>query len=186
MTWGPRLAGVGIGATVIAGLVWASNAPMRTKGSSASDAVLRLAWSARPERVETCREQSAEELANLPAHMRQPLVCEGTTASYRLEVRYNDAVIAEQIVRGGGLRRDRRLYVFQELAVPSGDADVSVRFDRIESPDGTSRTVQGQAQPAVPPQLSLSGRMRFSPRRVVLVTYDPDRRALTAVKRSAD
>jgi hypothetical protein len=177
-----RLAGVALGTLVLAGLVWASNAPMTTRASS--DAVLRLAWSARPERVETCREQSAEELAKVPAHMRQPLVCEGTTASYRLQVRHNDALIAERIVHGGGLRRDRRVYIFQELAVPSGDADLRVSLDRIESPDGTSRVIQGQAQGAVPPHLSLTRRVRFFSRRVVLVTYDPERRALIAVERN--
>ena len=184
MAWTTRLMGVGLGTLGIAGLVWASNAPMKTQASS--DALLRLAWSARPERVETCREQSSEELARLPQHMRQPLVCEGTAASYRLEVRHNGRVIVEQTVHGGGLRRDRRLYVLRELALPAGEADISVRLDRIETPDGTVRSAPASAQATVPPQLSLATRVRFSPRRVVLITYDAERRELTAVERARD
>jgi hypothetical protein len=185
MRWISRLPAVLFGAAAIAGLAWASHAPLATK--AASGGVLRLAWSARPERLETCREQSSEELAALPAHMRQPLVCEGFTASYRLEVLHDGRVIAEQVVRGGGLRQDRRLYVFRELAVPTGEADVTVRMTRVENPPAGSSAPRLNAQQAslaataAPPDLSLTRRLRFAPGRVVLVTYDPDRRALKVV-----
>jgi hypothetical protein len=124
---------LGSAAAVVAtiGIAWASSA--RTAPHVSDDAVLRLAWTARPERVEDCRPQSTEALEKLPAHMRQTLVCEGTTASYRLEVRREGKVIAGQIVRGGGLHHDRPLYVFREIPVPAGDTAISVRFVRIES-----------------------------------------------------
>jgi hypothetical protein len=187
MSWASRIAGVSLVAAAMLGLVWASNAPMTTHASA--DGILRLAWSAQPERIETCREASEEELANVPAHMRQPRVCEGTTATYRLEVRHNGDLIAEQVLRGGGLRRDRRLYVYRELPVPAGDADIAVRLDRIESPDSHAEgqaSSSGAATATVPAQLSLTQRVRFAPRQVVLVTYDADRRALTAVQADTD
>ncbi len=126
-----RIAGIALAVAVMAGLVWASNAPMATNRDP--EARLRLAWSARPERIEKCRQQSEEELARLPAHMRQPVACEGTTAEYRLQVRVDGALVADRVVHGGGLRRDRRLYVFEEVLLPAAEATVDVRFDRVDS-----------------------------------------------------
>jgi hypothetical protein len=184
MRWVLRLAAVTLGAATVAGVAWASRAPLDT--GVTGDGVLRLAWSARPERLETCREPSAGELAALPAHMRQPLVCEGFTASYRLEVLYNDRPVAAQVVRGGGLRQDRRLYVFRELAVPPGQARISVRVTRVENPEPPPESPrqnprQALAATAIPPQLSLSADVRFSPGRVVLVTYEPEQRRLVVL-----
>lgn len=156
------------------GIAWASRLP--TMAHRSSDAVLRLAWSARPERIEECRAPGAEELAGRPAHMQQRLICEGTTARYRLEVRYNGSVVADHEVRGGGLRHDRRLYVFHELTVPPGEGRVDVRFTRIDSP--TSKSASRQPGEIVPARLALDEHVPFRPREVVLVTYDADEREL--------
>ena len=132
--------------SLMAGLVWASNAPMTTNPSP--DARLRLAWSARPERIEKCRQQSEEELARLPAHMRQAVACEGTTAEYRLQVRIDGALVADRVVHGGGLRRDRRLYVLEEVVLPAAEAAVDVRFDRVDpSEPGAAAASATRARP---------------------------------------
>jgi hypothetical protein len=117
-----RIIGAAAALAAMAAIVWASNAPMTIHGSN--QGLLRLAWSALPERVEVCREQSAEELARLPAHMRQPLVCEGTSARYRLTVRHEGRLIADRILHGGGVRQDRRLYVFHELPLEPGQTTI--------------------------------------------------------------
>jgi hypothetical protein len=187
-----RTAGVLLAAAALAGLAWASDVPTRVHRSHG--AILRLAWSARPERVESCRERTAEELSRLPQHMRQPLACEGSTAEYRLQVRVDGAVLADRVVRGGGLRRDRQLYVLEELPVPPGDTAVDIRFDRVE-PAASAAAAAGQpaiadirsaaARPQgepVPPHLSLELRRRFSAREVILVTYSPESRTLVAVQ----
>ena len=165
---------------VLAGLRWASTAPMTVHRTP--DAVLRLAWSARPERIETCRRPSDDERSTLPRHMQQTLVCEGRAATYRLQIRHEGTVIGEQVVRGGGLRRDRRLYVFRELPLPAGRTRVDVRFEQIESgtPDERAR-LRGDA---VPPRLALDREITLRPREVVLVTYDAERRALVAVQQT--
>ena len=203
MTPFSRGLGAALAAAAMAALAWGSTAPMTARPSP--DAVLRLAWSARPERIEQCREQSAEELARLPAHMRQPVACEGTTAQYRLQVRVGGALVTDRIVHGGGLRRDRRLYVFEELPLPAGEADVEVRFDRLDSTpagpeDGDRDRAAGEHQDraeaaerqprmnaqhgeSIAAHSSLAGRFRFVSRRVILVTYDAERRRLTAVHR---
>lgn len=116
---------------VMLALTLASAAPFRV--NARPDARLRVAFSARPERIETCRTPSESELANLPAHMRQGVVCEGTTATYRLEVRRDDSLVTTALLRGGGLRHDRRLYALRELSVPSGHGTIDVRLVRVDS-----------------------------------------------------
>lgn len=186
-----RTAGVAVAAGVMTAMIWASTAPITVHGSN--DAVLRLAWSARPQRVEECRERSEQELAELPQHMRQRVVCEGGSAQYRLTVRHDGAVVSEQVLHGGGLRRDRRLYVFHEVRLRAGDATIEVTFDRLggDTPSVTTddRDVPGRAaghsEPrgeTVPAHLSLEERLHFDPREVVLVTYSTERRMLVAVQ----
>ena len=162
------------------GIAWASRVRMAPYPST--DAILRLAWSARPERIDECRRPTADELAARPQHMRQELICEGKAATYRLEVRMDEALVVEQEVHGGGLRRDRRLYVFRELAVRPGANRIDVRFTRIETPDprSTPRT-HGEF---VPPRLALEQHVQLDPRQIVLVTYDADQRRLIAVQKA--
>ena len=124
-------AGVVVALAAAAGLVALSNFPVRVH--EAPDARLRVAFSARPERIETCRRPSAEEEADVPAHMRQTEICEGTTARYRLEIRRDDSLLVTSLVRGGGLRHDRRLYVLRDVAVPVGRSAVDVRLTRLDS-----------------------------------------------------
>ncbi len=188
--------GVALGLAAMAAIVWLSNVDVTVHGSE--HGVLRLAWSARPERVENCRQQSGEELARLPAHMRQPVVCEGATAEYRLTVVYGGLAVADELVRGGGLRQDRSLYVFQEVPLKPGDAAIEVRFDRlgpVAPPAASAESRNEMAEPGsggrrpprgetVPPHLSFQQRLRVRPREVILVAYSPERRALVAVRES--
>ena len=120
---------VSLGAALALALV--SAAPLRVNASP--DARLRVAFSARPERIEHCRTLSADELANVPQHMRQAVVCEGRAATYRLEVRRDDSLLVSALLHGGGLRHDRRLYVLRELTVPSGRGTIDVRLVRTDT-----------------------------------------------------
>jgi hypothetical protein len=158
-------------------LAWASRAPMTIHSSP--DAMLRLAWSARPQRIEKCRQLSEEELAKIPQHMRQPVTCEGVNARYRLQVRVDGALVADRLVQGGGLRRDRRLYVFEEVPVAPREASIDVRLDRVDV-EGAPTTEAKADRGEVPPHLAYTGRRQFLPRTVILVTYDPVQRVLTA------
>src|SRR4030095_4356839 len=121
--------GIAAALLVTIGISWASAVRMP---SSPAVAVLRLAWTARPERIEDCRQQSDEELSKLPAHMRQSMSCVGTSATYRLEVHWNGRLIVRQTIRGGGLRHDRPLYLFRNIDLPPGDAAIHVTFQRVE------------------------------------------------------
>ena len=171
----PRAVGVLLAIAATVGLSRASSIPFSPHGEQA---VLRLAWSARPERIEDCRQRSDEELQKLPAHMRQSMSCVGTSATYRLEVRWNDRVIAQQTIRGGGLRHDRPLYLFRDIVLPPGDATIRVAFQRVESVTGNAR----KTEEAVPPSLLLERQLELKSRQVTLVTYDAERRDLVIVE----
>jgi hypothetical protein len=201
---------IGFAAALAATVALASASSVRMTAHASQDSVLRLAWSARPERVEDCRTQSDEALAKLPPHMRQAVVCEGTTASYRLLVLREGAAVLDQIVRGGGLRHDRALYVFRDVPVPAGESRISVRFDRVDAATtpaseqpGSELTERGygtrgmgidparrqreaderirQRGEAVPRSLSIDRSLRFIAHQVILVTYDPEGRTLLTV-----
>ena len=97
-------------------------------------------------------------------------------------------------VSRSGLRHDRRLYVFEEVLLPTGEAAVDVRFDRVGSGQAgnvskrngemASAVAPGPVQRAesVPPHLAFAERLVFAPRAVILVTYSGERRALVAVR----
>lgn len=180
-----RLAGVTLPAVIAAALLWLSHYPAAVSGE---DALLRLAWSARPERIETCRELSADELARLPAHMRQPVVCEGRTAEYRLRVVHDGRTVHDRIVRGGGLRQDRRLYVFVEVPLRPGASDIEVLFERADLTGPTAPLPVEIGSPTrafdhVPARLTFREVLHLGPREVALVTYDTTARTLVLRRR---
>ena len=125
-----RLVGALVAVLLVAGLLAASRA--RVPAHRGSEAMVRVTLSARPARDEVCRRVSDEELAKLPTHMRQRVICEGITARYRLEVRRDGQLLESLALEGGGLRRDRQLYHFSETLVPSGRAEIEVRLARID------------------------------------------------------
>lgn len=190
-------------AAALLGMAWGSTAPLRV--ASASDAVLRVSLGARPERIEVCREQSDEELARLAPQMRQQVVCEGRTAQYRLQVHRNGQLIHSQIVRGGGLRQDRQLYVSRDLYVPPGAGSFAIHLARIDTvaqiedarnddrdgdddhrggeliPGRATREVderRRRREESVPAELSLEVDVTLDPREVLLVSYDSEERRL--------
>lgn len=171
-----------------------SRAPQRMH--SRETAALRLSWSARPARIEVCREVPEDELRKLPQHMRQPVICEGQSAEYRLTVTQDGDTLAHDRVHGGGVRRDRPLYLYRDFAIAPGTHDIAVHLERIDSA-GTAvaddsigappvltreeaevRDRTGHRLSALPSSLEVSRRLSFAARRVVLVTYDQDRRVL--------
>lgn len=187
-----------VGTAIVAALGIAAVSRARIPVHTSNDAVLRLAFSARPERIEHCRTLSDAELADVPQHMRQREVCEGTTASYRLEARRNDVMLESRVVRGGGMRSDRQLYVFDEFPLPSGTSVVEVRLERIDvrdMPDSLASAAElrdtqdslatreqdaraRRVADAVPAQLLLRETVTLEPREVLLVTFDRETRQL--------
>jgi hypothetical protein len=137
---------------------------------AADEAMLRLSWRARGERVEECRRLSAEEQAKLPAHMRREEVCEGRLLPSHLWVEVDGRVLVDDSVRASGARGDRPLYVFREIPLPPGEHTLRVRFSR------AGRGEEG----AVPAALELAESLTLAAGEVALVTYDADLRTLVA------
>ncbi len=186
---------VAAGGTV--GMAALSRAPLTAYPSDTP--VLRLAWSVRPERIEHCRTLTDEELADVPAHMRQRVQCEGRSAGYRLAVSVDGESRFDTLVTGGGAREDRPVYVLRELDVPAGPHRLEVRFERQSIPGVDSAVADDRAsrdtlmagravreaeertrrqEEAVPPMMTLESDIEPAPREVLLVTYDIDCRAL--------
>lgn len=207
MTRGVRwMAGALLGVALLVAL-HAATAVSLPGPSRRGEAWLRLSWSARPERVETCRRLTDAELAERPAHMRLRLECAGHFARYRLAVLSDEVPVALDTVRGGGVRNDRPMHVLRELALAPGQRRVRVELVRLDSTEATSprdddgdapdsalvngvlgererREVDERARSsraAIAPRLVLDTALALHPGRVLLVTYDPDTRRLVAV-----
>jgi hypothetical protein len=163
---------------------------------------LRLSWSARPERIEQCRQLSTEEQAEREEHMRQRVECRGKFATYALSVEVDGRAIGEAVIRGAGLRHDRPLYLLRDFPVPAGEHRLRVRLRRREQtdddaaafaeavvPDADTGLYAGRAQreagerarrarAAIPPDLALDTLVGFMPGQVALVTFNAERRVL--------
>lgn len=188
----PPLLGTAIAVAAAVTMVILSHA--RISARADDSAAIRVSWSARPERVETCRRLSDEELAKVAEHMRRRVECEGTTARYWLEVLVDGIPADTATVRGGGLRHDRELYVAREVAVAPGVRRIRVRFARLDSSTspggdevrGTEREDDERRRrraEAIPAQLALDTVFTFLPSHVGLVTYDALARRLVLRER---
>jgi hypothetical protein len=185
-----RIAGVLVAAAALLLLRAGSLTPLRTAPDGA--AMLRLSWSARPERIEQCRRLSDAELAALPQHMRLRWECEGRFARYLVSVAVDGRVLAADTVRGGGLRNDRPMHLFREFALSPGERRVTVTLRRIDaavlpdsSADATTAAGTGAADretreaqerrvrraEALPALVSVDSTLAVAAQRVVLVTY---------------
>lgn len=152
---------------------------IRYTAEARDDAVLRLTWRTRGERVRSCRRLTPEELARLPVHMRQEEVCERGGMPYRLRVTVDGTPLLDHVIRAGGASGDRPLFVFHELRLPPGRHRIAVTFER----QGAAAEHEA-AEPSrehtreTPPLLSLDESIDIGPRAIVLVTYDDEARAL--------
>lgn len=150
-------------------LAASSGAPIRWHDDDAAE--LRLSWSGRPERIETCRVLSEEELAERPAHMRRSTECEGRSATYDLLVSADGATLDSLVVRGSGARGDRPVFFLRGYPLEPGTRRVRVSLARRDPVDPATDT-------AVTPASNLARRVELDtlvavePGTVVLVTYD--------------
>ena len=196
--------GVAMALAVMGGMVGLSRAPYLT--GRGADALLRLSWSGRPQRMERCRELSDAELAERPAHMRRRLECEGRPARYVVRVAVDGRTASLDTVTGGGLRGDRAIHMLRELRVEPGTRTIAVEMRRVETIEdedaGEEDAEEGEApesgprdravrereermrerQEALPPRLELSRSVTVKPGAVVLVTYDASGRRLVLLE----
>jgi len=180
-----RLAATGFALACLAGIGGLSRVPYSADAGTA--AVLRLAWRSRSVRVQVCRHRTAEEMAALPAHMREDEVCERQLLPYRLRLEVDGAMAADQIVYAAGARQDRPLYVFHQSALQPGSHRVSLRFERqgiapLEPPE--QHAEEYGVSGASPAAMGLDTTVTVVAGEILLVTYEEDTRRL-AIRRGS-
>lgn len=177
MTGGVRaVVGWGIALLLTAGVALQSRFPaVRDRDEHG---VIRLAWSARPERIETCRVPSAEEQAELAVHMRQAKICEGTTAPYRVTLDLDGSTVLDESIHGAGLRHDRAIYYFREVETAPGVRRIGLRFVRADDQSQLAPLDTIDRRRPVPRALALDTTLTIPARGVLLVTYHPEAQRL--------
>ena len=126
MTPGRLLLCVGVTVILTGALGALSRLPV--DGVHADRGALRFSWRLRAEEAGECRRPTAEELQDLPAHMRNPDACAGQAPAYRLRVEVDGEEQFEDRVEASGVRGDRPLFVYRELLLAPGRHEVRVRF----------------------------------------------------------
>lgn len=107
---------------VVAGIAAVSRIPY---GDVPSHGVLRLSWKTSGEKV---RIETAQQAENVPAHMRAAGGFEEKMRDYQLSVKVDDKVWLDRLMRPPGLRHDRPISVFEEMALPPGEHTVHLKF----------------------------------------------------------
>ena len=154
---------VALVATVAIGAL--SQVPYRVE--DADQAWIRLSWRARTARIEECRQLTAEEIAELPVHMRREEVCERRGIPYRLRVALDGTEIEDGLIRGAGARGDRPIYVYRELRTTPGAHRLEITFEpRIEPADGGGE--MSESAPVAP--LTLTTDLDLAAGDIALVT----------------
>lgn len=164
-----------VAAALMAGTVALSHVPWAA--APGSDGALRLAWRYRSPQVNACRRLPAEELARLPAHMRQPISCERGLATYVLAVAVDGRTVALDTVRARGAEADRPLSIFREIGLPVGPHAVRVVFAPLAA-GGAEAQADGLERRPIAPTFVLDTTFVLQRQRVALVTLDEARGAL--------
>jgi hypothetical protein len=131
---------------------------------AADAAAIRLSWRALGEAALHCRTPSAEELAQLPVHMRRKEICERRLPTFRLQVAIDGVRVLDERIAPAGAAGDRAAVVLRELPVAPGVHRLRIEF-----------AAEGGA--AAPPK-RLDRALSVAPREVMLVMEDPATRQL--------
>lgn len=155
------LAVLGLGALCAAALAAASRVPFAPEPGAT--AALRFAWRADHEPVSHCRTPSAEELAQLPVHMRRKEICERRLPTSRLVVAVDGELRLDVAVEPVGAQRDRPAVVLRELRLAPGRHALRVELS---------------AEGGTAPPRRLEADVTLAPREVLLVTTEGAAQAL--------
>jgi hypothetical protein len=110
---------------LVAGVGLLAHLPL---GATPDEAGLRVDLRTPHAKVEICEERGAEELAALPAHMRQARECRETAIDYRLRIAVDGVTLLDRPVRHRGVRRNRPLLAGELVRVAPGRHEVAIDF----------------------------------------------------------
>ena len=176
---------------LLAGLSALSRVPFGTSETELAE--LRLSWRVRAEPDLICRGRTAEELARLPAHMREEEVCERHVLPYRLRLTVNDTTLDDRLFGGRSARTERRLDVHERFTIPPGRHAVRLEFARegggeVGSPEAHNRAGESPTHllpQTAPIRLTLDTTITVGKGEVLVVTYDDHTGRLVVIARGA-
>lgn len=130
--WRRSLLQILVAGLFAAGLGYCSNRP-GYQHLEGDQAVLKLSLRHAGQILGECYTRTPEELADLPANMRTPMVCPRERSPLVLELRLNDELVLSEVLPARGLHNDGRASAYHRLVVPVGRLDVAVRLkDHVE------------------------------------------------------
>ncbi|MDX1577547.1 MAG: hypothetical protein R3266_03645 [Gemmatimonadota bacterium] len=175
----PSPVGLLLAAGIVAAIAGLSRVPWTVDPERGS--VLRLSWRFQPEGESGCRRPTAEELAELPPHMRNPDACVREAVPYLLELRIDGVRTLADTLHAAGARQDRPVFVYRDVAIDAGAHTIEVGFSSLE-PEGPGSA--GDTPPGI--ALSWSDSVTVDPREIVLIGYDRASRSLVRARPGPD
>jgi hypothetical protein len=127
MKWLRLAAQLALYAPLMAILAYFSTEP-RFSIVEPGEALLRVSFIPATERMQPCRERSAEELAKLAPNMRAALDCPRERSPLLVELELDGAVVLRREVQPSGLRRDGNAAVYERMALPAGRHRIVARL----------------------------------------------------------
>lgn len=109
-----------------------SNSPVYQRYAS-NQAMIKLSLRHAGQTLGECHDRSPEELAQLPANMRNLRVCPRERSPLKLDLIINDETIYSQQLAPRGVQKDGLSSVYFRLPVTAGELDLKVRMkDHLE------------------------------------------------------
>lgn len=108
-------------------VAWLSAAPA-WRSAPPDTALLRLSFTHSGDRSANCRDRTAEELAKLPANMRQTQVCDRRRPPIYVELEIDGIRVYAEEVPPSGLAGSGPSRLYERLLLPAGTHEVTVRM----------------------------------------------------------
>jgi hypothetical protein len=99
-------------------------------------ALLRLSFTHGGDRSASCRERTAEELAELPPNMRMKQVCDRRRPPVYVELEIDGTTVFAETLPPRGLAGSGPSQVYQRVQLPAGTHDIAVRLRDNPASDG--------------------------------------------------
>lgn len=93
------------------------------------EALLRLSFTHPGRLIADCRARSTEEMAKMPANMRQVQDCPRERSAVRVQLELDGTMLVDEAFAPGGLRRDGAAAAYRRMAIGAGRHSLRVRLN---------------------------------------------------------
>lgn len=101
----------------------------RYRNLEPDQALLRLSFTHPGKIVSDCRRRTTEELAKIPANMRQSMDCPRERSPVRVRVELDGAPLYDDAFAPAGLKRDGASAAYRRLPIAAGEHRLRVQFN---------------------------------------------------------